>query len=114
MMNKESLYFYKAKITRIIDGDTIEAEVDLGFHIQANLRFRLADIDTPELRIKDQYEDALKAKKYLEDNILGGEYIIASYKCDKYGRWLAIIYLDDGTTINNRLLEECLAKEYKG
>lgn len=113
-MDKDTLYFYKAKITRIIDGDTVDAVVDLGFHIQANLRFRLADIDTPELRIKEQYEDAVKAKKYLEDNILGGEYIIASYKGDKYGRWLATIYLDDGSTINNRLLEEGLAKVYKG
>jgi len=113
-MDKDKLYFYKAKITKIIDGDTLEAVVDLGFHIQANLRFRLAGINTPELKIKDQYEDAIKAKKYLEDNILGGEYIIASYKSDKYGRWLATIHLDDGSTINNRLLEEGLAKVYKG
>lgn len=113
-MNKDTLYFYKAKITRIIDGDTVEAVVDLGFHIQANLRFRLADINAPELRIKEQYEDALKTKKYLEDNILGGEYIIISHKSDKYGRWLATICLDDGTTLNDRLIKEGLAKVYKG
>ena len=111
-MNKDTFYLYDAKITKIIDGDTIDAQIDLGFHMQANLRFRLAGIDTPELRIKDQYADALKAKQYIENMILGARCVIESSKGDKYGRWLATVYLPDGSSVNEKLLQEGLAKPY--
>lgn len=114
MDNKDKqIYLYKAKIVRIVDGDTFDAEVDLGFHTTIKTRFRLADIDTPELRIKEQHEAAVKAKRFLEEKLLvGGTYYLVSHKSDKFGRWLATVYLDDGSTINGLMLKEGLAKVY--
>ena len=43
------MYNYKAKVVRVVDGDTVDLKVDLGFHISANERFRIKDIDTPEI-----------------------------------------------------------------
>ena len=111
MMDKQ-IYLYKAKIVRIVDGDTFDAEVDLGFNMTLKTRFRLADIDTPELRIEEQHEAAVKAKRFLEEKLLGGTYYLVSHKSDIFGRWLATVYLDDGSTINGLMLKEGLAKVY--
>ena len=110
-MDKQ-IYLYKAKIVRIVDGDTFDAEVDLGFHMTVKTRFRLADINTPGLRIEEQHEAAVKAKRFLEEKLLGGTYYLVSHKGDKFGRWLATVYLDDGSTINGLMLKEGLAKVY--
>lgn len=107
-------YNYKAKITRIVDGDTVDAIVDLGFTVSVNVRFRLYGIDTMELTDKDPVKRnlAMEAKLRLISLVEGKEVMLKSYKTDKYGRWLAEIFLD-GTSINKMLLSEGLAVEYK-
>lgn len=95
---------YKAKVTRVVDGDTIDAEVDLGFNVFIKERFRLLGIDAPETRTKDLIEKArgLKTKAFVEDIINSStEVVIKTNKAGKFGRWLAVVTLDGDTNLNN-------------
>ena len=108
-------YIYNAKITNVVDGDTVDAEVDLGFTVFVRVRFRLYGIDTMETNDKDvaKREQGLKAKQYVHNALLGKDVTLESFKTDKYGRWLAEIFVD-GNSINKQLLTEGLAVEYFG
>ena len=65
-MKEFNPYLYKAKITKVYDGDTCTAIIDFGFHIQQTMRLRLAEIDAPEIRGKER-PDGLKARDFLRD-----------------------------------------------
>ena len=108
------MYEYTALVTKVIDGDTIDAEVDLGFGIYTKRRFRLAGIDTPEVRTRDKEEKAagLESKKVVQDMILGKRITVQTDKAGKYGRYLAYIILSDGTNLNEYLVENGYAEEY--
>jgi len=104
-------FCYKAKVLRVIDGDTIEAEVDLGFNIRLRERFRFAGINAYE---KDT-ELGKKATEYVKKRFAenNNECIIKSEKQGKYGRWLAWIWLaDSNKTLNEELVEKGLAVWY--
>ena len=106
------MYTYRAKITKVVDGDTFDAELDLGFTIKVNTRFRLYGVDTPETyRPKSAEEKAngLVASKFVKDRIEGRTLTIESFKGDKYGRWLAKVFLEDGTSLSSILLDKGLA-----
>lgn len=108
------LYTYNATITKIIDGDTVDAEIDLGFNISTVIRFRLMGIDTAELRSSDpaMRELAIKAKVFMQQ-YLNQKVSIQSFKTEKYGRWLAEIYIfGTARTINQLLIENNLASPY--
>ncbi len=112
------MYHYKIKkINRVIDGDTVDLEIDLGFSIFASYRIRLKDIDVAEIRTKDLEEKAkgLEAKKWLEKELSReGEWIIETFKEDKYGRILGTLYLvGEPVTVNEKMLNEEIAKPYK-
>lgn len=111
----KSQYLYNAKITNVVDGDTVDAMVDLGFTVFVKVRFRLYGIDTMETNDKAiaVRELGLKAKEFVTFMLLGKDVTIESHKADKYGRWLGEIYLN-GTSINKQLLSEGLAVEYFG
>jgi len=111
------MYQYKIKkINKIIDGDTIDVEIDLGFHISINQRVRLKGIDAAETKTKDLKEKAegLLAKQWLEKELSKpGEWIIETTKDDKYGRILGTLYLiGEPVTVNERMLNEGIAKPY--
>lgn len=113
------MYQYKIKkIKRIIDGDTIDVDIDLGFWITVSYRVRLKDIDAAETRTKDLSEKAegLAAKSWLEKELSReGEWIIETTKEDKYGRILGTLYLvGDPVTVNERMLNEGIARQYLG
>lgn len=108
-------YIYKALVSNVVDGDTIDVNLDLGFDITVNTRLRLYGIDTPEIRTRDLVEKAegKKATALVEEKILGKEVVLKIYKADKYGRYLADVYIDD-ECLNKTLVEQGLAKEYFG
>jgi endonuclease YncB( thermonuclease family) len=72
-------------ITNVVDGDTFDATVDLGFHIYTKLRFRLLGINAVEIN----HPDGKRAKQLLSDLILNQTLVVPVSKPDKYGRWLA-------------------------
>ena len=99
------MYHYKAHVTRIIDGDTIDALVDLGFHVMIKLRFRLNHIDAPEIyRPKSEGEKVhgQEATAYLKELIEGKQVLLrASKTVGIYGRWGADVCLMDGQDVVN-------------
>jgi len=109
------VYKYDAKLIRVIDGDTVDASIDLGFDVWVKKRIRLYGIDTPETRTRDLEEKraGIVAKERLAE-LLGaseGAFILLSHGVGKYGRCLGTIYIDN-QDINMLLLSEGLAKEY--
>jgi micrococcal nuclease len=111
------MYQYKIKkIHRIIDGDTIDVAIDVGFHITINQRVRLKGIDAAETRTKDLKEksEGLMAKEWLEKELSReGEWVIETTKEDKYGRILGTLYLvGDPVTVNERMVNDGIAKPY--
>ena len=84
-------YIYKATVMRIIDGDTVDLDIDLGFHVSIKQRVRLAGIDTPEKTnsIQETRERAFKATLRLRELIPENSTVsIQTFKADKYGRML--------------------------
>ena len=111
------MYQYKVKkINRIIDGDTVDLDIDLGFGVTLSHRVRLKDVNTAETKTLDLEEKAkgLAAKEWLKKELSReGEWIIETVKEDKYGRILGTLYcVGDPITINERMLNEGIAEPY--
>jgi micrococcal nuclease len=117
------MYVYKIKrLNSVVDGDTIDCDIDLGFDISINQRIRLAGIDTPESRTKDLYEKklGLESKDFLKKKLseCKGNLVIKTEKIDsteKYGRILGWLY-EDGKEIsfNQMMIDEGYAWSYLG
>ena len=112
------MYTYKAKLDRVIDGDTIDANIDLGFDVTIHKRIRLTGIDTPESRTRDLEEKArgLASKARLVELLDEGDFILESREVGKFGRVLGTIYTiaEESININDTLVEEGYAVEYYG
>lgn len=108
------MYQYRhVKADRVVDGDTVELSVDLGNKITWRENFRLNGIDTPE-KGQSGYNEA---KQHLDDLISAGISRIETFKPDKYGRWLADIYINTSggeLLINKLMVIDGHAKEYFG
>lgn len=93
------MYEYKAVITNVVDGDTFDMDIDLGFHIHINERVRLLDIDTPE-NFGEEKELGLLVKDYATYLFRDMQVIIRSEKADiaantdSFGRWLVRVIYD--------------------
>ena len=109
------MYQYKVKLDQIIDGDTVDCYIDLGFDIQTKKRIRFAGINTPESRTRDLEEKArgLASKDRLIDLLKYGEFTLESKEVGKYGRVLGVLLVND-LNINKTLVEEGYAVEYWG
>jgi len=113
--------YYVKKVTKVVDGDTIDVEIDLGFDISFSSRVRLAGIDTPESRTTDKMEKALglEAKAYLKREIDAAKtVVIKTEKMDsseKYGRILGWVFLDGATvSLNEKMITDGHAWGYLG
>jgi len=112
------MYNYKVKeILKVIDGDTVEVIVDLGFSIYHKTRVRLIGIDTPEIRTKDQEEKerGIEAMDFVVDFFRQMEHeekVLYSEKLDGFGRCLGRIIVG-GIDIGEELLESGYAKPYE-
>ena len=104
-------YTYKAHIDRVIDGDTFDVTVDLGFRITTYQRLRLVGVDTPETRGPERPE-GLKVKQYVKDLIEGRDLYIKTFKVGKYGRYICEVFLDDGEKLGDHLLARKMARIY--
>lgn len=117
------MYTYNARVIKVIDGDTIDLEIDLGFHVKVTKRARLSGIDTYEKnsRLVFEREKAAKATALLT-NILQKKIVkIKTFidKEDKYGRILVEVYANDfdfenRNSVNIMLIQEGLALPYDG
>jgi micrococcal nuclease len=113
--------YYVKKVSKVVDGDTIDVDIDLGFDISFSSRVRLAGIDTPESRTIDKIEKALglESKEYLKKAIDASKtVVIKTEKMDsseKYGRILGWVFLDGSeVSINEKMINEGYAWGYMG
>jgi len=122
-------YIYRIKsVLKVVDGDTIDASIDLGFDISLTKRIRLAGIDTPESRTTDAKEKALglEVKEWLKKKLEGQTDVIVKTELpdstEKYGRILGHLFIGDKEvsavnrkkSVNNQMIDEGYAWEYKG
>lgn len=103
------MYVYKAYVFNVVDGDTIDAEVDLGFKVSTKQRLRLARVDTPE-RGQEGYNEA---KDFTAQCVLNKEVIINTEKVSKWGYFVAEVVVE-AKNLSDMLLETKLAKKYDG
>ena len=113
------MYTYKAKVTRVVDGDTVDALIDLGFDTHVKKRIRLYGMDAWESRTRDKEEKVkgLAAKARLKEILkeTNNEFILVSHGVGKFGRCLGELFLTmDSDSINNQLVSEGHAKKYDG
>jgi len=113
------MYEYKCKLIKVVDGDTVDAEIDLGFKVYIKERIRLMGIDTPESRTRNKAEKSwgMAAKNRLKELLkeTKGEFTLTTkiQKKGKFGRVLGTIIID-GKDANQTLMEEQLAIPYTG
>lgn len=115
------MYEYKAVVVKVIDGDTVDVDIDLGFNVWLKKqRIRLYGIDTPESRTRDKVEKMFGnlAKAKVLDFCPIGSNIVLQTKTDgsrgKYGRILGELVTLDGTNVNTFLVENNYAVTYFG
>jgi micrococcal nuclease len=113
--------YYVKSVNKVVDGDTIDVVIDLGFDISFTSRVRLAGIDTPESRTRNLAEKALglESKKYLADRIKAAKNVVIRTEkinsSEKFGRILGWLYLDgESNSINHEMIEKGYAWGYLG
>ena len=106
------MYQYEAQVIKVIDGDTLDLFIDLGFKVGFNTRIRMIGIDTPEKW--HPYGKVVRA--YLQQELEGKKIFLDVTKKDKYGRYLGVVYLNknDEQSVNDKLIEINMAKAYHG
>lgn len=114
------MYEYRVKnVLKVVDGDTIDVDIDLGFNISYTQRVRLAGIDTPESRTTDKFEKKLgmESKEWLKNALSHGKTIVIRTEkpdsSEKYGRILGWLFVDD-VNLNNAMIDQGYAWSYMG
>jgi len=120
-MDKDPYIYRIRSIAKVVDGDTIDADIDLGFNISLSKRIRLAGIDTPESRTKDEYEKklGLESKEWLKKHLEGAKNILIKTELpdstEKYGRIIGHLFInDEATSLNDQMIDEGYALPYNG
>jgi micrococcal nuclease len=113
--------YYVRKVENVVDGDTIDVIIDLGFDILFQSRVRLAGIDTPESRTKDKDEKALgiESKDYLKQQLKDAKSVVIKTEkmnsSEKFGRILGWLYINGDTeSINDKMINDGYAWGYMG
>lgn len=115
------MYEYKADLDRVVDGDTIDVTIDVGFKITTHQRIRLAHINVPEIfkvpLDSPEYKRGMKAKKYVEKRLKQNhnKMRLVTYKwAGMHGRYTGIIWLEDSKiSLNDELVKKGLADKIK-
>ena len=118
-MTINKLFHYRATVKRVVDGDTIDVSLDLGFDLHMEARIRFAGINAPESRTKDLVEKqkGLEAKRFVEDWLANSDSVIIETQLDakgKFGRILGNILNSDGACLNTEMISLGHAVPYEG
>jgi micrococcal nuclease len=121
-MSDKDPYIYRIRsVHKIVDGDTIDADIDLGFDISLTKRIRLAGVDTPESRTADANEKkyGLESKEWLKKRCENAKDILIKTELpdstEKYGRIIGHLFINgEETSLNNQMISEGYAWTYDG
>jgi len=121
MADKDPYIYRIREIHKVVDGDTIDADIDLGFDISLTKRIRLAGVDTPESRTRDEYEKklGLESKEWLKNRLQFAKDIIIKTELpdstEKYGRIIGHLFINnESTSLNEQMIDEGYALAYDG
>ena len=121
MADKDPYVYRIRSVHKVVDGDTIDADIDLGFDISLTKRIRLAGVDTPESRTTDAYEKklGLEVKDWLKHRLEFAKDILIKTELpdstEKYGRIIGHLFINgEEVSINNQMIAEGYAWEYDG
>ncbi len=111
------MYHYKAKVEKVVDGDTFDVVIDLGFKITTNQRIRMSGINTPETynvkKDSEEYQKGMASKMFMEQRLADNNYEIeleTEKTTEKYGRYLGTVKLaDSAVTLNDELVQKGFA-----
>lgn len=107
------MYNYKATVLRVVDGDTFDAIVDLGFNITKKQRFRLKDVDTPETwrpKTEAEREHGKLATAFVKNLIEEKQVILTSVKAAVYSRYEAYVTIEDGSDLGTLIVDNGFQK----
>jgi micrococcal nuclease len=120
-MDKDPYIYRVKKVIKVVDGDTIDADIDLGFDISLTKRVRLSGVDTPESRTTDLKEKAfgLEVKEWFKHKLEGAKDILIKTQLpdstEKYGRILGNLYINnESLSLNEQMVNAGYAWEYDG
>jgi micrococcal nuclease len=120
-MDKDPYIYRVKKVIKVVDGDTIDASIDLGFDISLEKRVRLSGVDTPESRTTDLKEKSLglEVKEWLKHKLEGATDILIKTQLpdstEKYGRILGNLYINNAAlSLNQQMIDEGYAWTYDG
>jgi micrococcal nuclease len=111
--------YHVRRVSKVVDGDTIDVDIDLGFDISFSSRVRLAGIDAPESRTKDLYEKklGLESKEWLKKALEHGKTVVIKTEkinsTEKFGRVLGWLFVDD-VNLNLAMIDQGYAWSYMG
>lgn len=118
MITGEKMYRYKVNVTRVVDGDTVDVDIDLGFGVvYKKQRVRMMGIDTPESRTRDLEEKfyGKQSKYYLEGLLKDQEIQLVSHDKGKFGRILGELFVGGSAySINKTMIDNYHAVPYLG
>ena len=121
MADKDPYIYRVKKVIKVVDGDTIDADIDLGFSISLEKRVRLSGVDTPESRTTDLKEKSLglEVKEWLKHKLEGATDILIKTQLpdstEKYGRILGNLYINnEALSLNQQMIDEGYAWTYDG
>jgi micrococcal nuclease len=120
MSENKNVYYYNAEVKKVIDGDTFDIIIDLGFDTLRKGRVRLYGVNTPESRTKniEEKQQGLAAKEFTDQWLARAEYKVKIEtildKNEKYGRVLAKVWDNVGNCLNADIIASGLAREYYG
>lgn len=112
MTGPSPVYIFAAQVERVVDADTVDVAIDLGFRVQFRTRLRIAGIDAPELHTPEGKEARAYVVSLLE--LHGLEVTVRTYKPDKYGRALADVMFSNGESLADVLVAGEFAVPYQG
>ena len=109
------MFYYKVEVLRVVDGDTVDVRIDLGFNVWHKCRVRLMGINAPESRTRDLEEKkrGLAAKQWLIDKVDSKAVEMQCLGVGKYGRVLGELYINK-VNINQLMVKEGHAEQYDG
>lgn len=109
------MYLYNATVVKVVDGDTVDLDIDLGFYMKTRQRIRLANIDAPEMRGKEK-QQGKEAKAFLKELLLteDNKVQVETVKTGKFGRWLGVLYLKQlDHSVNAEMIDKGHAEIYR-
>ena len=113
--------YYVRDVKKVVDGDTLDVVIDLGFNILFEQRVRMAGIDTPESRTRDKFEKSLgiESKEYLKKHLKDAKSVVIKTEkmnsSEKYGRILGWVYINgDTVSLNDMMINDGYAWGYMG